>query len=256
MEPKERIGNNPDHIINSKIMEKDYLIHMSFPKNYSTNDTITYPVLYVLDGKSTYKYFNSSNIDFEKIEDVILVGISHKVNGIESRVNRFNDYTAYRDTISDRKFEKKFGVEKQKYNLSDGHLAKMLVDQGQRTECYVKHVHPQTLGVCQFTKDYIKAAKEAGLCVVAEGAEGRRIFLEYILVVSDAKSLDRLQLTKFRKDVLDTVKEQNDYARKCHKTEYVTRVMFVAQTQKEIKDFGANCLFDYNNLDEFKNEEI
>ena len=152
--------------------------------------------------------------------------------------------------------KKKFGVEKQKYNLSDGHLAKMLVDQGQRTECYVKHVHPQTLGVCQFTKDYIKAAKEAGLCVVAEGAAGRRIFLEYILVVSDAKSLDRLQLTKFRKDVLDTVKEQNDYARKCHKTEYVTRVMFVAQTQKEIKDFGANCLFDYNNLDEFKNEEI
>ena len=112
LEPKERIGNNPDHIINSKIMEKEYLIHMSFPKNYSTKDTITYPVLYVLDGKSTYRYFNSSNIDFEKIEDVILVGISHKVNGIESRINRFNDYTPYRDTLTDRKFEKKFGVEK------------------------------------------------------------------------------------------------------------------------------------------------
>ena len=33
-------------------MHKDYLIHMSFPKNYSTKDTLTYPVLYVLDGKA------------------------------------------------------------------------------------------------------------------------------------------------------------------------------------------------------------
>lgn len=133
LEPKERIGNNPDHIINSKIMEKEYLIHMSFPKNYSTKDTITYPVLYVLDGKSTYRYFNSSNIDFEKIEDVILVGISHKVNGIESRINRFNDYTAYRDTLTDRKFEKKFGVEKG--TIKTGGAVKFL-------ECIKKEIVP------------------------------------------------------------------------------------------------------------------
>ncbi len=111
-EPKEKIRNEPDHIISSKITEKDYLIHMSFPKNYFTKDTITYPVLYVLDGKSTYRYFNPSHIDFKKIEDVIFVGISHKVNGIESRINRFNDYTPYLDTISERKFEKIYGVAK------------------------------------------------------------------------------------------------------------------------------------------------
>jgi len=112
LEPKERIENEPDHIISSKITEKDYLIHMSFPKNYSIQDTITYPVLYVLDGKITHRYFNPTNIDFDKIEDVILVGISHKINGIESRINRFNDYTPYRDTISDRKFDEKFGVQR------------------------------------------------------------------------------------------------------------------------------------------------
>jgi len=133
LEPKERIGNNPEHIINSKIMEKEYLIHMSFPKNYSTKDTITYPVLYVLDGKSTYRYFNSSNIDFEKIEDVILVGISHKVNGIESRINRFNDYTPYRDTLTDRKFEKKFGIEKG--TIKTGGAVKFL-------ECIKKEIAP------------------------------------------------------------------------------------------------------------------
>lgn len=110
LEPKERIGNEPEHIISSDITGKDYLIHMSFPENYSINDTITYSVLYVLDGKSTYRYFDSSKIDFEKIEDVIIVGISHKVNGMESKINRFYDYTPSQDTITARKLEKKFGV--------------------------------------------------------------------------------------------------------------------------------------------------
>lgn len=145
--PKERIGNNPDHIINSKIMEKDYLIHMSFPKNYSTKDTITYPVLYVLDGKSTYRYFNSSNIDFEKIEDVILVGISHKANGIESRINRFNDYTPYRDTITDRKFEKKFGVEKG--TIKTGGAVKFI-------ECIKKEIAP-------FIDEHYKTNSDRGI---------------------------------------------------------------------------------------------
>ncbi|SEL54036.1 hypothetical protein SAMN04487910_2759 [Aquimarina amphilecti] len=110
LEPKERIGNDPEHIISSDITGKDYLIHMSFPENYSINDTITYSVLYVLDGKSTYRHFNSSKVDFEKIEDVIIVGISHKVNGMESKINRFYDYTPSQDTITARKLEKKFGV--------------------------------------------------------------------------------------------------------------------------------------------------
>jgi len=112
LEPKVRIGNEPDHIIISKTMEKDYQIHMSFPKSYSTKDTLTYPVLYVLDGKSTFRFFNPTTIDFNKIEDVIFVGISHRVNGIASRVNRFYDYTPSLDTISERKFEKIYGVPK------------------------------------------------------------------------------------------------------------------------------------------------
>ena len=113
LDPEGRDFFKPDHIIKSEITNKEYLIHMSFPKNYSIKDSIIYPVLYVLDGKSTFGYFESKYIDSEKIEDVILVGISHKVNGIESKINRFNDYTPYRDTITERRFEKKFGIEKE-----------------------------------------------------------------------------------------------------------------------------------------------
>lgn len=110
LDPLGRDDFKPDHLIESKITNKDYLIHMSFPKNYSIHDSITYPVLYVLDGKTTFGYFESSYVDSEKIEDVILVGISHKVMGIQSNINRFIDYTPYRDTVTEKRIEKKFGV--------------------------------------------------------------------------------------------------------------------------------------------------
>lgn len=111
LDPKGRDFFKPDHVIKSEITNKEYLIHMSFPKNYSINDSLSYPVLYVLDGKTTFGYFESSYIDSEKIEDIILVGISHKAMGIQSNINRFIDYTPYRDTITEKRIAKKFGVQ-------------------------------------------------------------------------------------------------------------------------------------------------
>ncbi|WP_282079543.1 alpha/beta hydrolase [Aquimarina algiphila] len=165
LEPKERIGHEPDHIISSEITKKEYLIHLSFPKNYSNRDTITYPVLYVLDGKSTHRYFNSSYIDFEKTENVILVGISHKVNGMESRINRFNDYTAYRDTISDRKFEKKFGLEKG--TIKTGGADKFL-------ECIKKEIVP-------FIDKHYKTNSDRGISGHSLGG----LFTAYCFLSSD-----------------------------------------------------------------------
>lgn len=133
LDPKGRNSFKPDHIIKSEITSKSYLIHMSFPKNYSIQDSKTYPVLYVLDGKSTFGYFESSYIDTEKIEDVILVGISHEVTGIKSKINRFIDYTPYRDTITERRFEKKFDV--QNATIKTGGADKFL-------ECLKKEIVP------------------------------------------------------------------------------------------------------------------
>jgi len=133
LDPKGRDFFKPDHIIKSDITNKGYLIHMSFPKNYSIQDSITYPVLYVLDGKTTFGYFESSYIDSEKVEDVILVGISHEVMGIQSKINRFIDYTPYRDTITEKRFEKKFGV--QNGRIKTGGADKFL-------ECLKKEIVP------------------------------------------------------------------------------------------------------------------
>jgi hypothetical protein len=138
---------------------------MSFPKNYSIQDSITYPVLYVLDGKSTFGYFESKYIDSEKIEDVILVGISHKVNGIESGINRFNDYTPYRDTITERRFEKKFGVEKG--TIRTGGADKFL-------ECLKKEIVP-------FIDKHYKTNSDRGISGHSLGG----LFTAYCFVNSD-----------------------------------------------------------------------
>lgn len=147
-------------------MEKDYLIHMSFPENYSNNDTITYPVLYVLDGKSTYRYFNPSNIEFEKIEDVIFVGISHKVKGIESRINRFYDYTPSIDTIIERKFEKIFDVSKG--TIKTGGADKFL-------ECLKKEIVP-------FIDKHYKTNSDRGISGHSFGG----LFTAYCFLNSDS----------------------------------------------------------------------
>jgi predicted alpha/beta superfamily hydrolase len=165
LDPKGRDFFKPDHIIKSEITNKDYLIHMSFPKNYSIKDSITYPVLYVLDGKSTFGYFESKYIDSEKIEDVILVGISHKVYGIESGINRFKDYTPYRDTITERRFEKKFGVEKG--TIRTGGADKFL-------ECLKKEVVP-------FIDKHYKTNSDRGISGHSLGG----LFTSYCFVKTD-----------------------------------------------------------------------
>ena len=165
LDPKGRNSFKPDHIINSEITNKSYLIHMSFPKNYSIQDSITYPVLYVLDGKSTFGYFDSSYIDSEKIEDVILVGISHKVNGVESKINRFNDYTPYRDTITDKRIEEKFGVEKG--TIKTGGAVKFL-------ECLKKEIVP-------FIEKHYKTNSDRGISGHSLGG----LFTSYCFLNSD-----------------------------------------------------------------------
>lgn len=111
LDPNKPKWYEPDHTLTSEITNKTYLIHMCFPKHYSIKDSITYPVLYVLDGKSTFGYFETSYIDYDNIEDVILVGISHKAEGTQSKINRFIDYTPFRDTLTEKRIEKKFGVQ-------------------------------------------------------------------------------------------------------------------------------------------------
>lgn len=99
----------PDHILNSEIMEKDYQLYISFPSNYSTNDTISYPVLYVLDGSFYFQSFQSAQKHlnlYGEIEHVIIVGIGSGLDLKSYLTNRNYDYTPSRDSISDEDYER------------------------------------------------------------------------------------------------------------------------------------------------------
>ena len=112
-EPKER-PLEPDHTITSEIMGIDYQLYISFPESYSTKDSISYPVLYVLDASHHYELFNSINKRLRssgKIEDVIIVGIGSGLDSKNWLVNRHHDYTVSVDTIRERKMDKRYGVQ-------------------------------------------------------------------------------------------------------------------------------------------------
>jgi len=113
LEPKERIVE-PDHTISSSLMGKDYQLYMSFPKSYSTKDTISYPVLYVLDGSIAFPSIkgtkNALDLYGNEIEDVIIVGIGSGFNTRSWFISRAYDYTTSIDTASDRIMEKQYGV--------------------------------------------------------------------------------------------------------------------------------------------------
>ena len=75
LEPKERTIE-PDHVITSEITDRDYQLYISFPSSYTTKDTISYPVLYVLDGKRNFDFFYRPNIFLSamgRIEQLYLI---------------------------------------------------------------------------------------------------------------------------------------------------------------------------------------
>ena len=109
LEPKERI-TEPDHTITSKILGRDYQLYISFPKNYSTKDTVSYPVLYVLDGEWVFPIIRGTKaiLDSEKeLEDLIIVSISDA-----DFTFRYQDYTTSLSTSTDEKVNKRSDVPK------------------------------------------------------------------------------------------------------------------------------------------------
>lgn len=90
----------PNHSIYSEIMKQEYQLYISLPSTYSKEDTITYPVLYVLDGKYMFSIIDGTrvNLDLEdRIEDVIIVclGLGKDLDSWQS--NRTFAFTPSKD---------------------------------------------------------------------------------------------------------------------------------------------------------------
>ncbi|XOV94346.1 MAG: alpha/beta hydrolase [Bacteroidota bacterium] len=114
LDPKERIIE-PDHIITSEITKRNYQLFISFPNSYSTKDTISYPVLYVLDGERNFDFFYRPNIFLSamgKIEQTIIVGIDSGKDRKAQIVNRTYHFTPTidKDSSNVRQREKSLGL--------------------------------------------------------------------------------------------------------------------------------------------------
>jgi predicted alpha/beta superfamily hydrolase len=109
--PKKRILA-PDHVIASKLMAKDYQLYLSFPASYSTKNAMTFPVLYVLDGRYSFNLILGTKyvLDPQKsLEEVIIVGIGSGLNLKSWFKNRVYDYTPTINTPRERALEKGWG---------------------------------------------------------------------------------------------------------------------------------------------------
>lgn len=85
------------HSIKSTFNNKTYELCVSLPKNYSKQDTVHYPVLYVLDGKFSCNYMGSVRevLDLGKeIKDLIIVSIDDScTTDADWLASRNNDFT-------------------------------------------------------------------------------------------------------------------------------------------------------------------
>lgn len=85
------------HRIKSNFNDKTYELNVSLPKKYTEQDSLRYPVLYVLDGKYSFSSMSSirAGLDLGKeIKELIIVSIeaAHSSEN-EWFANRHNDYT-------------------------------------------------------------------------------------------------------------------------------------------------------------------
>jgi uncharacterized protein len=113
LEPKVRV-TEPDHVITSELMGRDYQLYISFPNGYSTKDTISYPVLYALDGRLFFHSVRAATdalyVIGNEIEDVIIVVVGSGSDFLSWFVERTYDYTTSPDAAHDRYSEKQFNI--------------------------------------------------------------------------------------------------------------------------------------------------
>lgn len=112
LEPKKR-ELDPDHVISSKITGSDYDLYISFPGAYSIQDTLRYPVLYVLDGMFYYPVLNQARVVMDwadGLQNVIIVCISGGKDASQWFISRTLDYTPSVSPAGERNMDKIYGL--------------------------------------------------------------------------------------------------------------------------------------------------
>ena len=96
------INQKQEHTIKSKINGTEYHLQISLPQHYSSNDSIHYPVLYLLDGGLAFPVAHAARTSmdmFGGLENVIIIGIEYEWEQSLTPwfINRTKDYTPTKD---------------------------------------------------------------------------------------------------------------------------------------------------------------
>lgn len=99
-------NQHDSHVLESQINGITYKLEVSLPLHYSADDTLRYPVLYILDGNIGFPIAHSvrSAMDITRsLENLIIVGIEYDVDRIMARffANRWKDFTISNDPAAD-----------------------------------------------------------------------------------------------------------------------------------------------------------
>jgi predicted alpha/beta superfamily hydrolase len=103
-------SNANKHYVRSAFNNKTYEMQVSLPKNYFTQDTLHFPVLYILDGRTSFTLMNSirGSLEFgREINDMIIVAIDDSSNtDADWAGSRYTDFTPSVNLQSDTLWSK------------------------------------------------------------------------------------------------------------------------------------------------------
>lgn len=97
--------NSKQHLLTSSFNKKEYVVNVLLPASYNTADSVSYPVLYILDGKYSTTSFYSMKETFalgNEVKKVIYVTVDNNVKSQSDWLtNRYTDLTPSNHPPSD-----------------------------------------------------------------------------------------------------------------------------------------------------------
>src|SRR5438874_3129723 len=99
------IPSSRQYEFHSKRTGGNYRLFVSLPESYTANDTVRYPVLYVLDGNGFFGLATETHRLLRlraEVPELIIVGVGYPVGAFsETSIPRWLDYTPSADATAD-----------------------------------------------------------------------------------------------------------------------------------------------------------
>lgn len=223
-------------LLSSKILKEDRILNIYLPENYNANDTLTYPVIYILDGGIEEDFLHIAGIVRFNTQEWIGRFPRSIVVGIEGNTRR-RDFTF---AVSNTDFIEKEGFSKSSFPQYGG------------SEKYMDFIEKELQPY--ITKAYKTQAKKtiigeslAGLITTEILLKRPKLFDDYIIISPSLWWGDQLLLTDAESLLNKNLSKQvNVYLGVPNKEEDIKMYNESEMLQKLLKsNKNINLIFDY-----------